>query len=258
MSVRLSAFVELSIMPCTVKAAVRMTAMRISRTDSPVAAKRGRNHRRYHGCTTGPRTTMTPRARAAPRTGLRPPGRNTRSAMRARAAAIPMSRTMPRTVAGSSVQPIHVDTMPSGLPMAVVGESQVRTPEGVPKVALITPVPASAMRNTEARVQIMTTPVSSQARMRRSQVASRPAQSRPENGRASRAMGLMVEARVMATAPQEQCRSAASARPVTTRPTMSASLWAPATKCMRTTGLRTPSHSARAGSTPCRRASRGT
>ena len=52
-------------------------------------------------------------------------------------------------------------------------------------------------------------------------------------------------------------RSANSA-PASINPIISASLWMPATRCMISSGLAAPSHSALTSATPQRRASRGT
>ena len=106
---------------------------------------------------------------------------------------------IPRTGVASGVRPTHVVTAPTSLPTAVVGDSQVRTPDGVPNAADTTPRPASATRKTEASVLSRTTPASSQARIRSRQVAQRPAHSRPTKGRAMSAIGLTATARLTAT-----------------------------------------------------------
>ena len=49
----------------------------------------------------------------------------------------------------------------------------------------------------------------------------------------------------------------ANSVPVSIRPSISASLWMPATRCMSSSGLAAPSHSALTSATPQRRASRG-
>jgi hypothetical protein len=63
-------------------------------------------------------------------------------------------------------------------------------------------------------------------------------------------MGLTIEPSTTSSVPSTTRRSTARASPATMRPTMSASLCAPATKCMSTSGLSTASHSALARSIP--------
>ena len=56
----------------------------------------------------------------------------------------------------------------------------------------------------------------------------------------------------------ESMPRSANSVPVSIRPIISASLWMPATRCIISSGLAAPSHSALTSATPQRRASRGT
>ena len=58
--------------------------------------------------------------------------------------------------------------------------------------------------------------------------------------------------------PAESMPRSANSVPVSIRPSISASLWMPATRCISNSGLAAPSHSALTSATPQRRASRGT
>ena len=71
-------------------------------------------------------------------------------------------------------------------------------------------------------------------------------------------MGLIPMDPVTRSMPSRGYFVAAAYTPATARPTMSASLWALATKLMRNSGLATAIQRARAPLIPCRRASLGT
>ncbi len=62
----------------------------------------------------------------------------------------------------------------------------------------------------------------------------------------------------MRDVPAESMPRSANSVPVSIRPSISASLWMPATRCISSSGLAAPSHSALTSATPQRRASRGT
>jgi hypothetical protein len=181
-----------------------------------------------------------------------------RKAMMPTAATVPASRITVSAGVASAVRPSVVVNQPTTLPSAVVGESQVRTPDGVPNAAESTPLPASVRRKTLASVLTRAIPANAHDRMRSTQRPSRPDHSRPTKGSAMMAMGFTATARLTTTAPQIHRCWAASARPATTSPTIRASLCAPLMKCMSTIGLSTPSHRARSASMPCSRARTGT
>ena len=78
------------------------------------------------------------------------------------------------------------------------------------------------------------------------------------NGSAMTAVTLTMAPSAMTTQARTSRPLRARARPPTTAATMSASLCAPPTKWAPTSGVATPSHTARTGDQPSRRATSGT
>ena len=173
--------------------------------------------------------------------------------------------------------------MPSA--SSVGGDIQLRTTFAVPRVK-IQPKPKPLAQPMSPITASDTEPVSAPARTnalsvpphrRASAMAVKPTASRPGNftcedsamrtipassspsgahpDQSARAVGnrngLGVSGRAL-----PMPRSAISV-PVSIKPSMSASLWMPATRCMTSSGLAAPSHSALTSATPQRRARRG-
>ncbi len=222
---------------------------------SPVAASRGSAQSRYHGWTTGPSATIVSSTSAAPRTGDRPSGRSTRNS----AIAAPASIATPRkkvTAPSTVPSPIQSRTLPTTIPAAVGGDSQVRTVPGVLREAT-QPRPTPTASDSAAKTSRTIADARAHAQIRCGQVARVPAQIRPAKGSTTRAIGLTPPARPISTTPMTGCRSTARVRPATIRPTIRASLCAPATKCIRTRGFSRASQTALGGSMPWAYARRG-
>ena len=115
------------------------------------------------------------------------------------------------------------------------------------------PAPGQGHRDESQRQQRRQLHLRRQRDQHGAQQQHRPTAPRPPSRR-----GSVASARAAAPAAGvESMPRSANSVPASIRPSISASLWMPATRCMSSSGLAAPSHSALTSATPQRRASRG-
>jgi len=136
-------------------------------------------------------------------------------------------------------------------PMAVGGEVHC-TETPLPESPVIQPSPRPATTDTASSASTTPVTIETAARQRRSGHTISTA-----NGTTTTAVALTPIASPNSTPAASGHRIAASASPATRNPTITASLCAPDTRWIGTSGQASASHTARSTGTPARRASRG-
>ncbi|WSA86122.1 hypothetical protein OIE47_00400 [Micromonospora sp. NBC_01796] len=229
-------------------------AHRRSRRSAVAAAIGTSPQSRYQGRMAGPNRTSAPRARPRAYTGPSSSRRSQSSSPAPSATASPAHRQN-ETACGATSAPISSSRARVARPRALLTD-QFAAETGVSR-AVIQPYPVPATAVTATVVPTATTAVPSSARTVRHRPASCPAQSGATNTSATRAGAFTRAARVSSAVPSAGRWATAEASPAQSSPTIRASLCAPPTRWIRTSGLSTPSQSAAAGSTPQRRARPG-
>ena len=243
---------------------------------------------RYQGCTTGNSSTVTPSATPRPPTGCSRP-RSTASSSQLTVTAMistPIARVSDSTAVVWSPRPSRMPTCPVPSASSVGGDIQLRTTLAVPRVNS-QPNPSPLAQPMSAITASASEPLSAPAdrnalsvppqRLARA-IAVNPSASSPgnftcEDSAISTVPATSIPAGSQAAHSARVCGTRggrgtsgrslpmprrASSVPVSIRPSISASLWIPATRCISSSGLAAPSHSAVTSATPHRRASLGT
>ena len=211
----------------------------------------------YQGHTTGPRTTN--KSRLQPRASTSPWRFERRSSPTERTAASPRptAREIWTSPAVCPPRPRALAAWPMASPSAVAGSSQETTVPGLASpVSQCPPRFETALITPMSTTTIATAVTTRGTRWRQLPVAS--CHHHPMKMAPISAGSLTWAARAHSIKPASASCRRASAQPATSRPSISASLWAPPTSTRRTRGLSGPKAKATLPGRPIDRAREGT